>query len=511
MGDTFDPDAFLAKLPRQQKRATDEPFDPDAFLRELRPSAPKPADPGSPLERALATQSGDVVTVETPTGPAQFTRTGERFYSPEESARMMDSGGARLKERALEEALTYLGSGGKLMDEMAGMTKAVNPLVHLRWLAAKAKGQQAPSPSDVYDQARAQAQRDFAAARSKSPDVAVAGLKIKPVEMAGAMTPGLLTPMAAGALGRIATGAYNSAFDELGGSDAQLTHGEVGKLAGDVAAAGATGALVSGAAEGVTAPLRWLAGKAGEQANAAKEALRDAIQAARDKAVASAQGKLGNVIMSQNNSAETVLEVLQNPQWFSENVVARAREYINSPHGRELLSRAAANNMEKLWGSIAPEEAARTVLSGARDAALPSAVASATEEAIRPGLLLSDNAKKAWKSIGQRALLAAGGSAAGAVLSEALGYDPRVGGAGGAIVGGIAPGALQFMRNRAAAPAVQYGANRIAQALLTPAAAAVEKTALVAPAAEKISRRDRLAAAYRAMMQRSAKLLEQDP
>lgn len=63
MSEPFDPDEFLAET-----GPTQEPFDPSAFLAETAPS---------PLDVALSEQSGPVVTVQTPTGPAQFSRSGE--------------------------------------------------------------------------------------------------------------------------------------------------------------------------------------------------------------------------------------------------------------------------------------------------------------------------------------------------------------------------------------------------------------------------------------------------
>ncbi|HAM55951.1 MAG TPA: hypothetical protein DCQ64_11285, partial [Candidatus Rokubacteria bacterium] len=63
---------------------------PDGWVLEQPESAT--GVPGSPLEKVLAEQKGDVVTVQTPTGPTQFTRDGSPFYSPDEAAQMGQAG-----------------------------------------------------------------------------------------------------------------------------------------------------------------------------------------------------------------------------------------------------------------------------------------------------------------------------------------------------------------------------------------------------------------------------------
>ena len=79
---------------------------------------------GSPLEKAMKEQSGEIVTVETPTGPAQFTRDGQRFFSGDELAQM--DAGPKARESALSGALSFLSGGGPLIDEFKGIEAALN-------------------------------------------------------------------------------------------------------------------------------------------------------------------------------------------------------------------------------------------------------------------------------------------------------------------------------------------------------------------------------------------------
>lgn len=435
--------------------------------------------PGSPLEQALAEQTGDIVTVQTPTGPAKFTRQGQRFYDSTEAQGFLDSGMARVKERGLEEALTFFGSGGKFMDEARGADAAV---------AAAVRGR---SPGDAYRQVRNETRRDVQRAESKSPTVEVGGLPLKPVALAGAAAPSMAAGVPSSWLARILASGGAAAVDEAGASTADLTEGEGEQFARDVGGAAGMGLAAGGAAEGLTAPLRYVGARAGREAVAAKQALTDATQAAKDKAARSALGSLGGVVSAQGNAAETISDVLRNPHLYPQNVVNAANTFVQSPEGKMLFGRAATNNLERMPGLLGREEEARRVLMEATQAASPGAVASEVAQKTAPDAILGDLGRKASRSLGQRAALAAGGAALGSGASWLTGVDPEKGGAFGALAGYGAPGVLSFARNQANNPALQFGANALVEKLIGGAAGGFSKAARVMePTAKSAARNE---------------------
>lgn len=461
-------------------------------------SAPTAAPAGSPLERALQTQQGDVVTVETPTGPAQFTRDGRRVLSAEEASQQMNAGEARLKERALEEGVTFFANGGKLADEIAGLGAAQTAVP--RFLASKVTGQQAMNPLEAYVATRNRVRRDVAGAEKNSPTVEVAGLNVKPVALLGAAAPSLGVGLPETMLGRLGLGAATAAIDEVGASEADLTKGETGQFGKDVVRAGGAGLVAAGAGELATAPLRAIATKASGESALARQALESATQEARDKAARSALGSLGGVVSAQGNAAETIGDILRNPHLYSQNVVLEAYNFMRTPEGQQLMNRAAMNNMERMPGLLSREAEARQVLSAAQASAAPGAVSKEVAAKVAPGAVVSDVGRKFMKSVGQRAALSAGGAGVGALISEATGGDWKTGGAIGAGSGWATPGVLQFMRNQANNPALQTVANRAMADLLELAANTTARGARsvepMTSTAQREDSRDRLAKTF---------------
>lgn len=463
---------------------------PEGWEVEKPADAPtSPVEPGTPLDKALKAQTGDVVTVDTPTGPAKFTRSGSRFMTGDELSTAMKSGPGP-GERVLEGALSFLSGGGPLLDEMAGYSKAIDPRVGMKHLAGKVTGDAAPSPLEVYRRARDSARRDVSmATRNASPVADVMGLKVPVLPALGAIAPTLATGNPATVLGRIGLSGVLGAEQAVGGSQADLTRGEVADFGKDVLVGGGAGLAAGGAAEGLSAPFRMLSGKLGTLAGEAKDAVAAATQKTKDEAVKSAVGGLGRVVATQGNSMETVLEALRNPQWFDDATVQAAYRLAESPEGKVLLSRAAQNNMAKLTQSLNAEDAARQALDAAKSAAAPSAVASEVAAKTAPSAILSDVGGKAWKSIGQRALLGAAGSGLGAGAAWLTGADPKVGAGIGASAGFMPQGALQFMRNQAASPTVRYGATSLIGRLLESEAGGVAKgAAMVSPLGQQGAR-----------------------
>lgn len=435
----FDPDKYLAKK---------QPFNPDAYLRKA-----TGAEPGSPLAKALAEQTGDVVTVETPEGPARFDRQGRRVMSFED---MPDIGSNRIKTQAMQGVLSVASGGGPLLDEGYGALKALGSIGTPEKFG------------DAYERGLGEARREVAqATRAVSPNVNVGGVDVPVLPVLGAAIPGLVAPVAATGLARIALSGGQSAYQAAGQSESDLTKGDFGGFAKNVGAGAGIGLLAGGAGEAVGVPLRALASRLGSEAGAARQATQEAIQTSKDKAVASAAGQVGRVVATQGNSMETVMDVLRNPQWYSDDVVQEAWRLAESPEGKLLLSRAAANNIDKLRQSLSAETVAREGLASANQAASPAAVAAATAEKVAPESLRADLAGRAWRSLGQRAALGFAGGAAGRGLDMLTGNDGNEGGFGGALIGAtLAPGGLQMMRNVAASPAFQTGANSYMQRLV---------------------------------------------
>lgn len=485
----FDIDGYLAKAARTAPKTKGGDFDIDAYLAKQTKAAP--AEPGTPLERALREQTGDVVTVETPTGPTQFTRDGSPFFGPAEAEQMQAAGAARFKERALEGGLSFLSGGGPLVDEMAGAAKA---------LSVDALGK---NLGEVYRQGRDQARGDVASAtRNASPEVDVAGVKMPLLPALGSAVPSLVAPLPSAWMGRILSGGAQGALSAGGASEADLTRGQAGEFARDVGVGGGTGLAASALAEGIAAPFRGVGRAATAEAGAADDAARAAVQAAKDKAVAQAQGKLGGIAAGQGNSMETLIDVLRNPHLHHPDSVAAAMAYKATPEGEEMIKRAVLNNIEKLQESAPREAAARLALGDAKVAAQPAAVGAAAASKLEPLAILDDMAKKSWRSVGQRAAMGAAGSAVGAGISAARGGEARDGALIGAASGWATPGTLQFLRNQAGSPVVQSGANRLVSALMNATSKGATTVApLAAPVADQRNH-SRLSRAYRAMMEK---------
>jgi hypothetical protein len=188
-------------------------------------------DVGSPLEAALKAQTGDVVTVDTPTGPAQFTRKGERVMSAEEREPMFGAMEAGARQRGLEGALSFLSGGGPLIDEGKGLEAALNI-------------NDPRSMKEKYLWAQDVAKRDIASATAHaSPMVTVRGVTVPVLPALGAALPQLLAPNPSTWAARIALGTEQGVQQMAGASDASLVRGELPAYLRDVGTAGAAGGL----------------------------------------------------------------------------------------------------------------------------------------------------------------------------------------------------------------------------------------------------------------------------
>lgn len=439
MSDDFDPDAFLAEKPGQE-------FDPDAFLAEG-----NDIPPGSPLAKAMAEQKGDIVTVQTPTGPTRFDRQGRPVMSKEDLDRQVDLDGAKFREKALGGVLSFMSGGGKLIDEIQGLRAIDDP-------QKRGKGL---SPMEVYRQARDEARRTVdLATKQNSPTVSIGDADVPVLPVLGSMVPALVAP-GSGAVGRMLAGSASSAIDEVGGSTADLTKGQAGQFARDVGGAGALGFGVGAAFEGLGAGARGIMRGTAGQSGLAKQAVIDATQLARDKAANSAASALGGLASGGNKSASWVRDVLSNPHMFGAAEQAEAQAIAQSPEFAQTLNRAASSNFDKFKRFLPAYQAGEQKFADAAAAADPMAVAGEVASKIDPGTIASDLGGKFMRSVGQRAALGAAGSGLGAGAALLTGQDPKAGAALGATAGFLPQGVLQFARNQAKSPVVQYGANSL--------------------------------------------------
>lgn len=471
MSGPFNPDAYLAKTRASPKRPGTE-FNPDAYLEKAKAQVPRAAEAGSPLDRALAEQSGDIVTVETPTGPAKFTRDGARFYDADESAQYQEAADARLKERVLEGGLSLFSGGGPMVDEFAGAKRALSSL----FSPGKSFG-------DEYHAGQDQARVDVArATRNASPNMEVAGTKLPVLPMLGAAVPSLLAPLPVSWMGRIGSSVVQGIEAGAGSSTADLTGGEGSQFLRDVGSSAGVSALAGVGAEVIGAPLRMLGNAAGREATAAKAAALAAEQAAADKAARSATSALGGVTAGINHDVQWAERVLLNPSAYLPEEQAAAQAVWNHPDAIRLRIQNSGNTLGRFGHGMSKEEAARTAMNQAVGRAQPVEVAGRIAEKTEPSAIAADLLDKGWRSIGQRAMLGAAGSGAGASAAWLAGEDPKAGAALGATAGFLPQGALQFMRNQAKSPVVQYGANALTQRLLGSGAGLLAKEgALVAP------------------------------
>lgn len=405
---------------------------------------------GSPLEKALKEQTGDVVTVKTPTGDVRFDRQGRPALTAEEYAnRSVNLKDNDFKQWLLGNVASWAGGGGKMVDELRGADAAMKTGV-------QALG--AGSPTDAWDAAK----HAYVQTRNRTrKDVADVQRKFPVAGVVGAMTPYLVAPNAATAGGRIALGSASAGLDELGGSTSE----GLGDIASDILKAGAGGALASGVGEGLFGGLRWAGGKALEQAKGATGYIEGLLAKGSGKGVNSELGVLRNVIGQENTVAKNAITVVNNPHLYEPAEVQAAEQFLSSPDGKELLRRSAVNSLD-LGGMLAnKEDAARKSLAQAVAASDPALLKAQAAQMSSPGVVAKDLSQKALRTFGPRAALGVAGGVAGG-LAEALGTDSHEwkGGAGGGFAAGwmSAPGVQQFVRNAARSPAVQSAANQMA-------------------------------------------------
>lgn len=412
------------------------------------------AEPGSPLARALATQTGDVVDVTDPTEGdlGKFTRSGNPFV---DGAGMRPDFNAQMDLDTQNALRSFLSGGGPFLDELAGV-KAVGAggLDTLR--RAMGGDFQASPPLDTYRKARDAERRQSALAQRDFPGTAIAG------QIATSLPAGFIGGgMGLGARMLASAGAQAAAAgeNELGASTLDVTRGQGGDLAKSVLEQMATGGALGAGGELGASALGAASRFLGNKASAATDALRASIQRTKDKAVNSARGALGGVVAGQNNIADTLRDVLARPGFFSQEAVDAANNAVFSPEGQTLMNRSVMNNIERLGDSLAREAPARNAFQEALAAAQKPQVESEVTKRLEG--VGGDLASKAMTSIGQRAALGVLGGGLGYLLGDTAGA-----GLGAGLGAGMAPGALQFARNAIKNPANQAVAFRAGESLM---------------------------------------------
>lgn len=437
------------------KDAADALFDsaPDASsadaLFDAAPGADVGYDPGSPLAKALASQTGEVVDVETPGGPAQFTRSGQRFYGAKEHQELLSAQEPVLRERMLSGALSVLSGGGPMIDEMNGTVAATKGF--WKWAADKLAGtpdrMRAPSPADTFNRTADATQSDVdRATREASPNVDVFGMQVPVLPVVGAAIPAMLGGSPATLAGRFGLGGAAGAGSGFFGSRGRLSDGGGAQVAQDSAMGGGIGLVGAGVAEIPGAAMRG--GTNLMNRGAMRQTMNDTNTAAAD--AASARGVAGSAGSAVQRGIEYVDAVLASPGDFSPQQVMLAQRLSSDPAIEAARQRVAENAMMQLRSNIAWQQQTAQE-AGDLMSSIPQRAAAATNDA------LGNPYSTALLPRAQRFATRSAVGAAGVAVGDAT---------GGAVA--AAPGAVQMAINMIHDPRLQFAVGRDISRVMTP-------------------------------------------
>jgi hypothetical protein len=390
------------------------------------------ADPGSPLERALKEQPGDVVTVQTPTGPAQFTRGGQRFYGKDEAREMLDRQEPRFREDMLSKGLSLLAGGGPMIDEAKGALTAASTPSLLRNI------REGSSPLDTYSRVREDTIKTVDQADERGPEASILGRKFKVLPVVGAALPAMAGGAPATLLSRLGLGAAVGSGQGFFGSRASLAKGEVADVVNDTVLGGGAGLAGAGVAEVPGAVMRG--GASMMRRGAEQQAVADFLKSTQQ--AASARGVAGSAGGAVQRGIEYVDAVLANPSGFSPDEVLLAQRLSSDPAVQEARRRVAVNAMQQLrsnmsWQQQSAQEAGELM------STIPQRAAAATDEA------LASPYANALLPRAQRAGTRAALGAAGVAVADAT---------GGAVA--AAPGSVQMVLNMMRDPRLKFAVGR---------------------------------------------------
>jgi hypothetical protein len=349
--------------------------------------------------------------------PVDDQSTNAPVLSSSDVAAHLDSGGARMREDALSWVLSAMSSGSQgSVPALAGALAVGRRLIAPASLSAERSRE---SISDAYKRTRDSAKGTVSQAEK------VGGLSAAIAGQLPSMA--FQAPSAAGRIG------VNSLIGL-----AQRGFG----TGGDIAEMG-KGALASGGVAGVGEVAGFGLGKLAGWANRGVGEARAATQAGRVKALEkvsnSARGSLGGETSSGARTLEQAQAAASDPD-IDPAIKAMAQVFLASPEAKALRNQVLESSIDRGAGQLGRIQTAKQAyVDAARD--IPQRAAQEAAQISEPGAVLSNVAGRFARSVGQRAALGVGGSVIGAALGGPVGAGI------GALATGIAPGALQMIRN----------------------------------------------------------------
>lgn len=407
---------------------------------------PDAIDPASPLAKAAAEQTGDVLEIQTPTGPWRGTREGVPVLSVEEATGGIEPA---MRQRVLQ-TVASLAQGGShgLAGPVAGANAVKDRL--REYLGKKLTGEPTQSLSDTYRKAAASTRASLdEATQAASPTIR--GVPVLPV-LGDVATSG---PMAESVLGRIGVNAGLNAVRTVSEGGSALEGAGMGAAMSlpVEALGGALGRVASGAA-------------------ASKAAIRAAKEARYAEEVAKELKVLGGTLGAETQKGSRMLENTTrgvsgvapgaNPG-INPDLYQKAVNQLGEQSSVDLQSKILARNLQELPGQQATIQRLEQELAEATTNA-PREIAKRTADYFDTPAM-TELAPK-FERMGQRAAIGAIGYGAGSIYDEAFNSTKgRTLGAGfgGAVI--AAPGMKQMLNNIARSPRLQTAALDASQSI----------------------------------------------
>jgi hypothetical protein len=342
------------------------------------------------------------------------------------------------------------GASFNTSDELSGLMSATDETHHaLRQklgledepekLADPLTGEPPPEKSilrrfaEAYRKGRGQQRDALKEASAAQPGIStgaeVLGAVMAPAPKMAALPAGASRLQRMGRAG-LAAAPVGAAFG-LGGSEADITEGEVGGAIRDTVIGGGvaagTGAAFGGLLHG---PLSKLEGKEREAIEKAEKMARESLDAPER----SARGALGGVVQAGHRD----LEVAQGAQSdaLADPAISKAlADFAASPEGIALRNRVLKSKAESLPGKLSEIDAKQAAFDAARAANTPEAIEREAQRILGPERFKEATMMRAKKYAGRVAPPFIGSAIGGAI------GGPE-GAMGGALAGSIASAAL---------------------------------------------------------------------
>lgn len=384
-------------------------------------------DADSPIRKALAASpDADVVTVETPTGPASMDRKGRRHFTAEEATaqheRLQKGGEIALGKRVL----SFVNSAGL---NLAPYARGVSGAVSRQLDPTTAK--------ESLIQSFRKSKNDAQATVDDADEEAGVGY-----QLAGKVPSMLGGP--ATAAGRIVLNAGMAGVEGLTRSQGNVEdEGGLSQITRDTGFATGAGGLFAAGGEAVGAGLgvagRYFGNKSA--VNASKAAAEDILaQTQKGRSLVSSAGGAGGEV---SRAVKAVREALEDPAATAAERVM-AQRIAASPEYAAAVSRQRLNAMGKFFSSAS--DADQFAAAGA-EALTDVAGKAAPVTAARFGSPIRDQAAKAFKSVAPRVAMGAAGAGIGHLTGNE--HGDAIGGVMGMAMG---QGGIQMLRNAAKNP-----------------------------------------------------------